>query len=355
VTAPERETCLIRISLALGLARRPARELLLSLKDPALILDEDTLSRPGLFEEALRKVRGVDPGRVQSMRDTLSKRAVRIVSILDEDYPPLLARTEDPPAILFVMGKMSLLREPSICIVGSRIATAEGLGIARQLAEELSREGLLVVSGLAKGIDRAAHQGALRSGGKTAAVLGCGPDIVYPRECKREYDEVSREGAIVSELPPGTRPMRCFFPRRNQIMSGMSMGVVVVEAAARSGALITAHSALEEGREVFAVPGSPANPLSRGPNALIKQGATPVETGQDVMEALRFWGWLWDDAPVAWQGHDLLTFLEGGSRTLDELSRLTGKNVSHLLAGLVEMEVAGKVRRMPGMRFGLVR
>jgi DNA processing protein len=331
------------------------REILLAVRDPALLLEEDAVRRLVLPEESIRKLRDVEPEKVRALRESLARSEATLVSLLDEDYPPLLARIEDPPPILFIKGKRHLLKEPCFCIVGSRIATMDGLNIARSLADDLCREGLLVVSGLAKGIDRAAHQGALRAGGRTAAVLGCGPDIVYPRESRNEYSQVAREGVIVSELAPGTQPERWFFPRRNQIMSGMSMGVVVVEAAARSGALITAHSALEEGREVFAVPGSPANPLSRGPNGLIKQGATPVENGDDILEALRFWGWLPGRAAVPREGHDLLAFLEGGPRGLDELSRLTGKSSSALLAGLVEMEVAGRVRRMPGMRFSLAK
>lgn len=351
----EREYCIIRAHLAFGLARRPLRELLLSLKDPALLSEGNESGRQGVLEEALRKVRSVGEAEVRAFETSLSAKGIGLVSILDEDYPSLLARTDDPPPILFVKGRRELLGEPAVCIVGSRIATREGLAIARDLADELSREGLLVVSGLAKGIDRAAHQGALRAGGKTAAVLGCGPDIVYPRECSIEYDLVARDGVIVSELSPGRGPERYFFPRRNQIMSGMSMGVIVVEAAAKSGALITAHSALEEGREVFAVPGSPVNPLSRGPNGLIKQGAIPVETAQDVMEALRLGSWLWEGVTVPGGRADLLALLGAGPRTFDELSRLTGQNASRLLAGLIEMEVAGFVRRMPGMRFSLAR
>jgi DNA processing protein len=231
--------------------------------------------------------------------------------------------------------------------------TREGTSIAHNIAGELSESGLVVVSGLARGVDRAAHRGTLEAGGETTAVLGCGPDVIYPRDCKREYELIAKEGALVSEFLPGSEPQRSFFPMRNRIMSGMSMGVVVVEAMARSGALITANQALEEGREVFAVPGSPLSPLSRGTNGLIKQGAFPVENGKDVLEILEMSCWLNPKRAHAAEQDDVLKLLGGGPKSVDELSRLTGKCTSELLAYLVDMEVQGRVTPLPGMRFSL--
>jgi DNA processing protein len=242
---------------------------------------------------------------------------------------------------------------PSICIVGSRRASREGAQFASRIAGELSREGFIVTSGLARGIDRAAHRGVLDAEGKTAAVLGCGPDIVYPRSCWQEYDRIVQHGVVLSELLPGAEPRREFFPRRNRIMSGMSVAVVVVEAARRSGALITADMALEEGREVFAVPGSPVNPVSRGTNDLIRQGAHIVESTDDILRELEYTRSVSAPSDGEDEKSDLACCLAGGPKNIDELSRLTGMNPADILTRLAEMEMAGSVTQVPGLRYTL--
>lgn len=204
----------------------------------------------------------------------------------DPAYPPLLRRIAAPPAMLFVAGDADLLWRPAVAIVGSRAATAGGRANAGQFAAALARSGLCVTSGLAAGIDAAAHQATLAVGGATVAVLGTGPDVAYPARHRALMARIAEAGAVVSEHPPGTQPLRTHFPSRNRILVGLSLGAVVVEAATRSGALITARLAGDAGREVFALPGSIHNPMARGCHRLLREGAALVETPAEVVEAL---------------------------------------------------------------------
>ena len=208
----------------------------------------------------------------------------RLVCWGEPGYPSALAAIEDAPPILTVLGEAQLLQRPMIAVVGARNASANGRRLARDLAAELGLGGLVVISGLARGIDAAAHLGALETG--SVAVVAGGADVVYPEENRGLYDALVRQGAVVAELPLGTEPQARHFPRRNRIISGTALGVVVVEAAARSGSLITARFALEQGREVFAVPGSPLDPRARGCNDLLRHGANLTETAADVLSQL---------------------------------------------------------------------
>ena len=209
-----------------------------------------------------------------------------VMCISDPDYPDLLAETAEAPPVLFYRGDIETTRGPAICIVGSRRSSRRGLVVARELAWELSRRGFLVVSGMARGIDTVVHDGAIAGGGYTCAVLGCGIDIAYPPENAPLAMEISRHGCVLSEFPPGTPPMKHHFPMRNRILSGMSLGVVVVEAKLASGAMITARWAADQGREVFAVPGPVEQETCRGPHRLIKEGACLVEDVDDILSAL---------------------------------------------------------------------
>src|SRR5438874_6931360 len=202
----------------------------------------------------------------------------------EPDYPATLAAVEDAPPVLTVLGNPGLLQMAMVAVVGARNASANGRRIARELAAGLGEEGVVVVSGMARGIDAAAHLGSLDSG--SVAIVAGGADIVYPEENRGLYDALAERGAIVAEMPLGTEPQARHFPRRNRIISGMALGVVVVEAAAKSGSLITARFALEQGREVFAVPGSPLDPRSRGANDLLRNGATLTETAADIIDHL---------------------------------------------------------------------
>ena len=212
----------------------------------------------------------------------LSQPGNHVVHFQDAAYPALLKQIADPPPLLFVRGDRDYLAQPQLAIVGSRNPTHTGRALAREFAAHLASFGLTITSGLASGIDGAAHQGAIEAGGTTLAVTGTGLDRVYPARHRDLAHRVAENGALVTEFPPGTAPLAANFPRRNRLISGLSLGTLVVEAALRSGSLITARSALEQGREVFAIPGSIHNPLARGCHALIRDGAKLVESGEWV-------------------------------------------------------------------------
>jgi DNA processing protein len=223
--------------------------------------------------------------QVKQELDSIQKTECRIVTLTDLDYPPLLKEIPDPPPYLYVLGNQGT-EEHCIAVVGSRNATSYGIGVTRQLCRDLSKAGFAVVSGLARGIDTAAHESALKEGGRTIAVLGSGLKCIYPKDNRPLAQSISKNGAIISELPLHAEPEAHHFPARNRIISGLCLGTVVVEAAMKSGALITARLALEQNREVFAVPGSIGSNKSGGTHGLIKQGAKLVESAEDVIEEL---------------------------------------------------------------------
>jgi len=244
------------------------------------------LRRLGLDTKAIRAIRDTDRERLQAAQAWLEHPAHHFVTRVDAYYPPLLRRIPDAPLGLFVNGDPDWLVRPQIAIVGSRNATAGGLSIAREFAEGLSRAGLVVTSGLALGVDAAAHAAAMDAGGATLAVAGTGPDQVYPARHRDLALRIVDNGAVISCFAPGVGPRAGHFPARNRIISGMSTGVVVIEAGTRSGSLITARLAGEQGREVFAVPGSIRNPMACGCHRLIRQGARLVESPAEIVEEL---------------------------------------------------------------------
>ena len=254
--------------------------------DEILRMLESEVGRELLRKRLGRVVGAPDRAFADEQMRLLERGGYGLVSISDEAYPKLLREITDPPPLLFFEGDFTALSRPAICIVGSRRSSRRGLINAGNLARELSERGIHVISGLARGIDGAAHGGALAGAGGTSAVLGCGVDIVYPPEHGFLAEEIARSGCIVSEFPLGTRPLKYRFPQRNRIMSALSLGVVVVEADLDSGAMGTALWALEQNREVFAVPGPIDYPGSRGPHHLIRQGATLVEGAADILGAL---------------------------------------------------------------------
>src|SRR5262245_31317038 len=283
-------------------------------------------------------------------------RGVAAMSIGDEAYPDPIRHLPDPPLVLWVRGDPDWLSRPAVAVVGSRGATPAGLWVARTLARGLVEAGLVVVSGMARGIDAAAHEGALEleidAGGGTVAVLGCGAGRCYPAAHRTVATRIAERGAIVSELAPGTLPLPHHFPLRNRIISGLSLGVVVVEASYKSGSLITARAALEQGRSVLAVPGGILSGRHRGCHALIKDGARLVETVEDVLEEL---GWNspahGSPAPLtkSLQIHGLEgTMTVGEAYSVDDLAVRTGRGTSDLLAELGALEVAGRITRMAG-------
>lgn len=232
-----------------------------------------------------RLLDAINHGYRQELKQ-LAQLGVQLISIYDPAYPQRLRTIPDPPSVLFVKGKLPLLTERAIAIVGSRRASAYGRHVAAELASGLAQRGFTIVSGLALGADAAAHEGCLRANGYTIAVLGCGVDVVYPPEHIELYERIAANGAVISEAPPGAPPTRTCFPIRNRIISGLSLGVVVVEASEKSGALITADHALEQNREVFAVPGSVNSAQSKGSHRLLRDGAKLVESVDDILEDL---------------------------------------------------------------------
>ena len=310
----------------------------------------------------------------------------RLIFIGDPDYPPLLADLDDAPPVIAVLGDAALLAAPAIAIVGGRNASAAGLHLAEMLAEDLASH-LTVVSGLARGIDGIAHTAAMRTGRTVAAIAG-GLDVAYPVENTNLQRLIGERGAVITEAAPGTQPQARHFPRRNRLIAGLSLGVVVVEAARRSGSLITARIAQELGREVFAVPGSPLDPRARGGNELLRDGAILTETAEDVLDNLSGFGALFpsrrtgdgiaptgnaptgideetscvsepadqlDDPSELNQARSLVVGLLGPTPVkVDDLVRRCQLSPAAVLVVLLELELAGRVETLPGNRFALL-
>jgi len=279
----------------------------------------------------------------------------RLLVLGDDDYPELLAALDPPPPILWTRGRADLLNQPCVAIVGARIASAGGQRIARGLAQQLGQAGHVVVSGMARGIDAAAHEGGMETG--TVAVLGGGVNDIYPPEHADLYARLTDQGCIVSESPVGARAQARDFPRRNRIISGLSRGVVVVEAEIRSGSLITARLAAEQGRDVFAVPGSPLDPRARGPNELLRQGAILCEGIEDIDRAFNTLRTLREPAAdqMRFDGDIDDAFLDRVAALLsptptprDEIARALAAPVSQVAAALLELSLTGRADLLPG-------
>ncbi len=312
----------------------------------------------GIGDEALRGL-AARKSAVDLVKeaDKLRSSDIEFICCTDPNYPENLSQISDPPPVIFVRGNLLVEDKLSVAVVGSRRATSYGLAAASKLACSLAEAGLTVVSGLARGIDTAAHRGALAASGRTIAVLGCGVDVIYPKENAKLMEEIIKSGAVISEFPPRSAPEPWHFPVRNRIISGLSLGVVIVEAAEKSGALITADLALEQGREVMAVPGSIASPLSKGPHRLIKQGAKLVEGAEDVLEELAL-DRLFPPAKTGTQKiagknlspeeEALYAFISFEPVSLDSLVDSAGLTVQQVLFLLTHLELKGLVRQLPG-------
>lgn len=288
-----------------------------------------------------------------------SKDARHILCIDSPLYPALLRTISDPPPLLFIAGDPACLGLPQLAIVGSRNPTAGGCEHAQAFAADLAQAGLVITSGLALGIDAAAHRGALAAQGKTVAVTGNGLDSIYPVRNKALAGEIARHGAIVSEFPPGTPPLAANFPRRNRIISGLSVGTLVIEAAIRSGSLITARLATEQGREVFALPGSIQNPMARGCHRLIRDGATLVETSADIIAelssllgAMQTTGQENEPKPAKDRElHPLFAHLDHDPVDIDTLVERSGLTAEQVSAMLSALELHGSIEALPGGRY----
>jgi len=308
---------------------------------------------------------------IQSMRDEDLKKAqviietpgLNVLTLLSSEYPPLLKSIYDPPPVLYCKGRPLMSDKPAVAVIGSRHSSEYGRITARKISEQLAQAGVTIVSGMARGIDTMAHKGALETDtGYTIAVLGCGVDYIYPRENAPLYRSILENGTIVSEYPPGTIPSPGNFPARNRIVSGLSYGILVIEAGLRSGALITVDYALEQGREVYALPGNVSSPFSQGTNKLLKEGARMVTSAQDILDDLKSNGIFDVSAPAAsppLKQAPVLDFLEtlvynsleDGEKCLEELIQITRLPAGQLNGLLTLMEIKGIIRQLPGKIF----
>ncbi|NJC87154.1 MAG: DNA-protecting protein DprA [Desulfuromonas sp.] len=355
----DERTCWLRLQLTAGVGRAGLFRLIEQFGSPREVIAAagrwGTL--PGLRQGTAELIPAEDDPRLSLISERLEALDVWLLSCADADYPLLLRNIPDPPALLYGRG----LRRfgEALAIVGSRVPTLTGKLAAETLAREMATQGMAVVSGLARGIDAAAHRGALAAGGHTIAVLGCGIDRVYPQENRRLYEQIAEHGTLLSEYLPGSDPLPGHFPGRNRIISGLSRGTLVIEAAIDSGSLITAELALEQGREVFAVPGSIDRPTSAGPNRLIKDGAHPVTEAGDILSVL------WPErncrTPVA-EHERFAATLDGPARSVwaaltrqprhvDELSGELGLTAGELSAILLHLELQGGIEQLPGARY----
>jgi len=299
---------------------------------------------------ALLRRKGEAERRTDEERRRAAALGVRIVARDEAAFPALVARIFDPPPVLYVRGRLEAEdAERGVAIVGARAATPAGRALARAMSSDLASAGATIVSGLARGIDTAAHLGALDGGGRTVAVLGCGVDRIYPPENKALAKRIEETGAVVSEFPLGTPPLPHHFPQRNRIIAGWSRGLVVVEAAARSGALNTARTAADENRDVMAVPGHPSQPACEGTNQLLRDGAAFVRDARDVAAELGFQ--LVPESAQAVQDPVLGALRRDAPLSLEDLRARSGLETPDLLARLSQLELRDAVRRLPGALF----
>ena len=355
MTAAERHAWLSLLHTP-GVGGATLRKLLQQFGDPESVLavSVDQLARhvPSGTARAIRA--GGEPARIQQSLAWLDRSGHHLITLADPAYPSILFDTVDPPPVLFARGRLDWLNRPALAIVGSRNASRQGERDAESFARELAAQDLVIVSGLALGIDAAAHRGALASRGGTIAVIGTGPDTVYPARNRDLALAIAESGLLLSEFPPGTPALAGNFPRRNRIISGLSLGCLVIEAGLDSGSLITARLAAEQGREVFAIPGSIHSPLSRGCHRLIREGAKLVESAADVVEELRLPGL--SDPPLnsgskTLAEHPLLVCMGFAPLPLDALVERSGLTAQEVSAILLEKELAGEIASLPGGLF----
>ena len=350
----------LALAMAPGVGTTRFAELLRRFKSPRAVFKapyKELIQVQGVGPDTAKALVRFDwRDQVKAEMERAGQAGYRLITLASDRYPERLKQIPDPPPLLWVDGLMHPPDPPSVAIVGSRAASEYGLATARRLAGELARAGVTVVSGVALGVDAAAHWGALESGGQTIGVLGCGLDRVYPAANRKLFDRIPEAGALVSEYPLGALPKAGHFPRRNRIIAGLSQAVVVVEAAEKSGALITARLALEQNRDVLAVPGRTDALKSRGTNMLLKQGARLVETAADILEDIvpQIEHELVRDEPspsLTDEERVIMNALSDGDAHIDALARQTGWSTPELTARLLNMEINGLVRQLPGMRY----
>jgi DNA processing protein len=367
----------LRLIRTEGVGPLTYRRLMARLGSVAAAIDAlPQLARAGGRQTPLKLCADADAEREMA---ALHKLGGQLLFLEDPDYPPFLAELVDAPPVLAVLGDVSVLASRAVAVVGARNASVNGMRIADQLAADLAEQKLTIVSGLARGIDAAAHQGAMRAG-RTIAALAGGIDVPYPPEHAKLHAQIAENGALVAESPLGTQPIGRHFPKRNRVIAGLSLGVVVIEAAPRSGTLITARLANEAGRELFAVPGSPLDPRCQGSNDLIRQGATLTETAADVLDNLpdhpnrrglardplflhgksgftepaQAWDMAEPGAAELAKARRLVPGLVGVAPVaVDEIARHCQLSVAAIMAALLELELAGRVEILPGNRVAM--
>ena len=347
----------LRLTLIPGVGGEARRALLKSFGLPEAIFEASQRTLSAVVDAALaERLLSHDCGSdIDAALAWASQPGNRLLTLADADYPQSLLSSDDPPVLLYVKGNSGMLNRPMLAAVGSRNATAQGLRDAEAFAKALGEAGLTIVSGLALGVDAAAHRGPLATGASTVAVIGTGADRLYPARNEDLARVIAEKGVVLSEFPLGTPALASNFPRRNRIIAGLGLGCLVIEAALRSGSLITARLAAESGREVFAIPGSIHSPLSRGCHQLIRQGAKLVVSAQDILEELRWESFhptaVATDQISVPQDHNeeqVLAALGHDACALDTLSERSGLTPAKLLAMLLPMELAGRVAQLPG-------
>jgi DNA processing protein len=349
-----------------GIGNVAFRRLLERFDTPEAVLKASPAALSGIKNMTPAIVEGIAKGEWQRFAEEECRRleasSARLITYISHDYPKSLFEIPDPPPFLYVKGELRC-RETSIALVGSRRATSYGLMTAGKLAEGLAHHGVCVVSGMARGVDTAAHKGALQAGGRSIGVLGCGVDKIYPPENRALFEEMVGKGCLLSEFPLGTMPLAENFPRRNRIISGLSSGVLVVEAAEKSGSLITAQYALEHGRDVFAVPGNISFATSRGSNRLIKQGAKLVDCVEDILEELPGYGSTSAETPLfqtsprtfalSPKEAAIYEILARSPLHIDDIISQTELTAGEVSSMLLHLELKGAVTPLPGTHYAI--
>lgn len=352
--------CLVSVP---GVGSHKIRNLVGYFGSPEAVLDagvEKLCEVEGIDEKTAQNLkRRVDRRFVDNQLSLIQKYEAHVVSYWDSEYPEILKTIYDPPVLLYIKGSILKKNENSMAVVGMRSPSQYGRWAAERFGEDLAGYGIAVVSGMARGIDTYAHRGALKGGGRTIAVLGCGLDVVYPPENRKLYEQIVDSGAVISEFPMTAEPAGVHFPRRNRIISGLSVGTVVVEAGEKSGALITAYMALDQGREVFAVPGSIRSLKSRGTHRLIKEGAKLVESVEDILSEIPQWK---ENGEKTGKKRDVLELLSDEEKRLwevlseeplhiDRIAVEASVTTHEALALLLSMELKNCVKQLSGMMF----
>lgn len=308
------------------------------------------------YKLAEKIVTELDQAKVKMFQSKLKEwesRNIKIISYLDENYPKILKEIAQPPWVIYALGDLDLLQQYSFAIVGTRNPTNYGKMVTEKLAKELAELGFVIISGLARGVDTIAHEGAINNNGKTVAVLGSGIDIIYPKENKKIYHSIVEKGLVLSEYPPGTEPRPGLFPQRNRIISGLTLGTLVIEASQKSGSLITAQHALEQSREVFAIPGPITSKQSIGSNSLIKQGAKLVQCIEDIIEEYSYLtleerNKVIEEIQLNHMEQKILSAISNTPIHIDEIFELMKMSLPDIYEGLLSLQLKKKIKQLPG-------